>query len=270
MNRRSYLGVLLLALPFCTSAIAQTAPQYALVDLGETDYSGQGMIWADRSLAFVSPDWNWPTLAPCTAGNQNTYTTPQFFNGSLTVSLGKSCTTTGAHAVMWTGSPETPATLTDIGVLPGALADESGALGSNEVGDVVGGSATAFTTSSGTPAFHGFLWNSGHFTNLGSIAGNTHNSTALAVNSSHEVLGTTETISSTDGSILTRVFVFTNGTMYNLTFFTVGGPTALLTEAKWIDCQGNISVAGFPINKPGLRHSYLLVRQGPARTCKDY
>src|SRR5581483_6863633 len=107
MNR-SYLGALLLALPLCTSAIAQTAPQYALVDLGETDYSGQGMIWADRGLTFISPDWKWPTLAPCTPGNQNTYTTPQFLNNSLIVSLGKSCTKTGEHAVMWTYSPESP------------------------------------------------------------------------------------------------------------------------------------------------------------------
>jgi len=269
MNR-SYLGALLLALPLCTSAIAQTAPQYALVDLGETDYSGQGMIWADRGLTFISPDWKWPTLAPCTPGNQNTYTTPQFLNNSLIVSLGKSCTKTGEHAVMWTYSPESPIALTDIGVLPGALADQSGASGSNEVGDVVGASATAFTSSNGTPAFHAFLWNSGRFTDLGSIAGNTHNSTAVAVNSSHEVLGTTETISSVDGTLLTRVFVYTGGKMYNLSFYTVGGLTALLTGAKWIDCQGNISATGFPVNKPGLQHSYLLVRQGPARTCTDY
>ena len=54
------------------------------------------------------------------------------------------------------------------------------------------------------------------------------------------------------------------GTMYNLTFYLVGGPTVLLSEATAIDCQGNISAIGTPASG-GSTHTYLLVRQGAPR-----
>ncbi len=78
-------------------------------------------------------------------------------------------------------------------------------------------------------------------------------------------MGSTQTISSTNQSVLQRAFLYTNGIMYNLTFYLVGGPTALLTDALWIDCQGNIAAIGTPASG-GNTHSYLLIRQGAART----
>ena len=53
--------------------------------------------------------------------------------------------------------------------------------------------------------------------------------------------------------------------MYNLTFYLVGGPTVLLSDATAIDCQGNISAIGTPA-AGGSTHTYLLVRQGTPRT----
>ena len=64
--------------------------------------------------------------------------------------------------------------------------------------------------------------------------------------------------------VLNRAFLYTGGTMYNLTFYLVGGPTVLLSTAYWTDCQGNIAAIGTPA-AGGTTHSYLLVRQGAAR-----
>ena len=56
--------------------------------------------------------------------------------------------------------------------------------------------------------------------------------------------------------------------MYNLTFYLVGGPTVLLSEAMAIDCQGNIAAVGVPA-AGGSEHSYLLLRQGTRRNCPN-
>jgi probable HAF family extracellular repeat protein len=267
MNR-SYWVAMLAALPFCTYAVAATAPQYALIDLGETDYTGQGMIWATRAIEDVN---GWPTPAPCTLGNHSFQSTPVLMSGQSFISLGSACTKNGSHAVKWTNTENVPGTiLTDIGVLPGALVDNSDAIGANEVGDVVGESATAYIDTAGHPAIHAFLWNSGKITDLGSISGPNYTSKAVAVNDSHEVIGVSEAVATATGALLQRAFVYTNGKMYNLTFYTTSGPTALLEDALWIDCQGNIAAVGRPASQPGIRHSYLLVRQGPPRTCRQF
>jgi probable HAF family extracellular repeat protein len=137
----------------------------------------------------------------------------------------------------------------------------------NNVGDVVGSSDTGTLAYSGSfrVASHAFLYTNGVMTDLGTIAGPSYNSGARSVNDSHEIVGTTQTVSNTDGAVLSRAFLYTNGTMYNLTFYLVGGPTAHLTDALWIDCQGNIAAVGTPASG-GNTHSYLLVRQGAART----
>jgi probable HAF family extracellular repeat protein len=268
MNR-SYFVATLAALPFCTFAIAATAPQYTLIDLGETEYIGQGMIWADRTIEDINGFV--PTPAPCTLGNHNFQFTPVLMSGQSFISVGSGCTTNGSHAVKWTNTENVEGTvLTDVGVLPGALEDSSAAIGANEVGDVVGESATAFNGAFTRVATHAFLWNSGNMTDLGVIAGPNYTSKAVAVNDSHEVIGVSDAISTTTGEILNRAFVYTNGKMYNLTFFTTGGPSALLEDARWIDCQGNIAAVGRPASQPAIRHSYLLVRQGPPRTCRQF
>jgi len=267
MNR-SYVVAMLAALPFCAAAVAATAPQYTLIDLGETDYIGQGMIWGDRTIVDLPPTV--PTPAPCTLGNHTFQFDPVLMSGTSFISVGSGCTKNGSHAVKWTTTENVDGiVLTDVGVLPGAVIDSSTAIGANEVGDVVGHSATAYT-GPGETGEHAFLWNSGKMIDLGVIAGPHRNSRAVAVNDSHEVIGVSDAISSATGEILNRAFVYTNGTMYNLTFFTTGGPTALLEDARWIDCQGNIAAVGRPASQPAIRHSYLLVRQGPLRTCRQF
>lgn len=102
-------------------------------------------------------------------------------------------------------------------------------------------------------------------TDLEAIAGNDYPSSAEGVNDHQEIVGWTTTLSSATGQTLRRAFVWAGGTMYNLTFYLVGGPTVLLSEATAIDCQGNISAVGTPASGGGT-HTYLLVRQGTART----
>lgn len=181
-------------------------------------------------------------------------------------------TTPNSHAAKWTWSTSSPA-LTDLGVLPNARGSAgtggptSAAIAFNNVGDIVGYSDTQYSAynTGFKEAFHAFLYSNGVMTDLGAIAGQNYYSSAYSVNDSHEIVGFTQTVSSANGSVLSRAFLYTNGTMYNLTFYLVGGPTALLTNALWIDCQGNIAAVGTPASG-GNTHSYLLVRQGTART----
>ena len=251
-------------------AAAVAAPQYTLVDLGSLDVGGQALLWQLRESRPAPPDF--PSLPGASAAD------PPFvyyFNLVEEVAVGWSTTSTGApHGVKWVFHHDAPPTLTDVGVLPGAAPSASGppesfALGFNTVGDVVGFSDSPYNRAGfapGQPAAHGFLWNSGVMTDLGSIAGPGYVSVAKAVNDSHEVVGMTETISNTTGGVLDRAFMYANGTMYNLSFYLVGSPAVRLTDALWIDCQGNIAATGTPATG-GPGHNYLLLRQGTPRTC---
>ena len=283
MNR-SFLGSLPAALLLCTTvvsttAVAATAPQYQLIDLGNTVYAGEGSQWATTTFIPVPLENSWPVLSTtCSNGSFNYVSTPEY----VISAVGSSCVPGGGqHAVKWTFPTEVAPTftLTDLGVLPGALAEptfgvQSEAIGFNQAGDVVGLSNSAYTTNASPNGYriaqHAFLWNNGVMSDLGAIAGNNYNSSAVAVDDSHEVVGTTQTISSVTGETLQRAFVYTNGTMYNLTFYIIGGPTVLLSKALWIDCQGNIAAEGTPASATGAggSHSYLLIRQGAARTCQ--
>jgi len=189
------------------------------------------------------------------------------------VAVGATCEPDyGNQAAKWTVASDGTVTLTDLGRLPGAGGDVNGpysaAYDFNNVGDIVGVSqSNAEQNHAGCPcvALHGFIYNNGTWTDLVPIAGPAYESIAYAVNDSHEVVGVTDTISSTTGEVLNRAFVYIGGTMYNLTFYLVGGPTVLLSSALWIDCQGNIAAVGTPA-AGGTTHNYLLVRQGAART----
>lgn len=268
---RSSLGALLLAPAFCSIAFAQTTtPQFTLVDLGPTTVAGSGLPW--QPFQPTPAPANWPST-----GGSACYgiSTNEIFTEYGSEAVGSTCTTTPAsHAAMWTWATSSVA-LTDLGVLPGALGGPNGGPSSeayafNNVGDIVGGSDSKYPAyNTGFQiAHHAFLYNNGVMTDLGAIAGPNYYSGASSVNDSHEIVGGTNTISSVDGSVLSRAFLYTNGTMYNLTFYLVGGPTALLTDALWIDCQGNIAAVGTPASG-GNTHAYLLVRQGTARNCPN-
>jgi hypothetical protein len=263
MNRFS-LGACLAALPLC----AMGAPsQYTVIDLGLQD-SGEGLLWAPAGL--FQPCTQVPPGDPTLGGKSCILA----FNSVALVGFSV-VPGAGAHAVMWTSSPDGKSeTLTDLGLLPDAQQASNGtgpnsyAFGLNRVRGVVGQSDTGYpsaTPPAGGFAAHGFLWHSGVMTDLGAIAGNDYSSSAESVNDSQEIVGWTNTLSSATGQVLRRAFVWVGGTMYNLTFDLVGGPTVLLSEATAIDCQGNISAIGTPASG-GATRSYLLVRQGAART----
>jgi probable HAF family extracellular repeat protein len=262
MSRFSFAACLAV-LPFCAVA---APPQYAVVDLGIQEI-GAGLLWPPSGLLIqcTAPPSNYPTLGG--AGSC-------IYASNSVAYVGISARPDGgSHAARWIYSNGS-VTVTDLGILPNAneigTAPVSIAFSLNRVGDVVGESDTQYpqTVSYGFEyAVHAFVWNNGVMTDLGTIAGNDYSSSAEGVNDSHEIVGWTNTVSSVNGEVLRRAFLYTGGTMYNLTFYLVGGPTVLLAEATGIDCQGNISANGTPASGGGsLLHNYLLVRQGAPRT----
>jgi probable HAF family extracellular repeat protein len=272
---RSSLGALLFALTLYSSAFAQTTtPQFAVVDLGNLTLAGSGLTWqTEQPIPAAS---NFPSTAAADGSACYGVSANEIYAEYGSEAVGTTCLPVpAAHAAMWTWSTSSPQ-LTDLGVLPGAAGGastggpSSEAHGFNNVGDIVGGSDTRYAAyrNDFQVAHHAFVYNSGVMTDLGSIAGQSFYSEANSVNDSHEIVGVTNTVSSVDGSILYRAFLFTNGTMYNLTFYLVGGPTVLLTNAIWINCQGNIAAVGTPASG-GDSHAYLLVRQGTARNCPN-
>jgi probable HAF family extracellular repeat protein len=268
---RSGHGVLFCAFALYSGAFVQAAtPQFALVDLGSTTVAGSGLQW-QALKSTPAPDF------PSTASSQGSacygIAVNQIYAEFGTEAVGSTCLTSpNSHAAKWTWGTSSGVVLTDLGVIPHAFGSPDGgptsvALAFNNVGDIVGASDTnEISYNFGSrPASHAFLYNNGVMTDLGAIAGPSYYSSAESVNDSHEIVGFTQTLSNTNGAVLSRAFLYTNGTMYNLTFYLVGGPTAHLTDALWIDCQGNIAAVGTPA-AGGNTHSYLLVRQGAVRT----
>jgi len=264
MNRSLPGTIGLLCVCLCVSAMAATPPQYAVIDLG-IQQAGEGLLW--RGRLGSAPPFSYPVPQ---GGAGLIFASNDFADVGL---ITHADSNDDEHAAMWRHSNST-VVLTDIGVLPGTGAfgvSFASATGVNLVGDVVGVSDSQYPSESpGTtgPAQHAFLWNNGVMKDLGTIAGNGYFSSAEGVNDSHEIVGWTNTISSATGATLQRAFIYIGGTMYNLTFYLVGGPTVLLSDASAIDCQGNISAVGTPASGgSGKPHNYLLIRQGAARTC---
>src|SRR5271167_4458395 len=153
MNR-SFLDALPAALLLCTTAVsttalAATAPQYQLIDLGSTLLAGEGSQWATTTWGPVQLQNSWPVLSTtCSNGNFNNISMPEYANSAV----GSSCLPGGGeHAVRWIYPTKAAPTFTftDLGVLPGALADptfgvQSEAVGFNQVGDIVGTSNSAY------------------------------------------------------------------------------------------------------------------------------
>lgn len=269
MNSR-VCSALLGALSASAAAICVAAPpQYAVIDLGADWLAGAGLRVIRQGVQSPRQDLPSSGGTKCQFGIVRNEVFAEFDN----IAVGDTCEDPiGQQAAKWTAGTNGQWTLTDLGTLPGSQPDISGnfsrAEDFNTVGDIVGTSQSAFGTNHpGSPrvADHGFIYNNGQWTDLTPIAGPNYFSSASSVNDSHEVVGSTNTISNATGETLNRAFVYINGKMYNLTFYLVGGPTVLLTSATGIDCQGNIGAVGAPAGSFS-EHSYLLVRQGPPRT----
>ncbi len=263
---------LFVALSVGVSAIGvAAAPQYVLIDLGSVEVAGAGLVWQIPQYQLAPPNWPSSGGTQCTGGISGGYIWARYPLSNIAV--GDTCESVrGEQAAKWTVSGGN-ATLTDLGRLPGALTDENGpfsvAYGFNNADDIVGQSQSSSPSyangCTSCVALHGFVYNNGSWTDLVPIAGAQFESIANSVNDSHEVVGWTNTAATTTGILLNRAFVYTGGMMYNLTFYLVGGPTALLTNAYWIDCEGDIAAMGTPA-AGGTTHNYLLVRQGSPRT----
>jgi probable HAF family extracellular repeat protein len=265
MNVR-VLGALLAAMPLWAAA---APPQYAVVDLGVADVAGAGLTWKDRKQPVPAPTW-WPGGGPCAGNPPMPDVQAQFDN----FAVGNVCQDERLGYVAAEWNIGSTVTLTILGLMPGAKSgfgtdgDYASALDFNTRGDIVGYSDSPYDSyipQAHSPAAHGFIYNNGTWTDLIPIAGTSYNSAAEGINDSREVVGWTNTISSETGAVLQRAFIYIGGTMYNLTFYLAGGPTVKLSDAYGIDCQGNISATGTPA-AGGRTHSYLLVRQGTART----
>jgi len=262
---RAFSGGAVLALVLSAPAVAAT-PSYAVIDLG-VQQSGEGLPW--RGIVGNPA----PGSYPVPTGEIGTIYASNSIATVGTVSQPGQET----DAALWTQDSNGHLVFTDIGILPGGAEPGeppfAAAYGANKVGEVVGVSDTPYAVSipnSTRNASHAFLWNSGTMTDLGTIAGNGYFSQAEGVNDSREIVGWTNTISGVTGETLQRAFVYINGTMFNLTFYLVGGPTVLLSDATAIDCQGNISAIGTPASGgSGWPHTYLLIRQGAQRTCAN-
>src|ERR1700722_3590606 len=147
MNR-SLFAALLVALPLCTTAVsttavAATAPQYQLVDLGNTGYAGEGSQWRTTSGGALTQQWT-VLSTTCSLGGSNAVSLPEYLGSGYAV--GSSCLPGGGqHACRLSFPPKSAPTfgLTDLGALPGALPDpglgiQSEAVGFNQAGDIVG------------------------------------------------------------------------------------------------------------------------------------
>jgi hypothetical protein len=262
-------SVVLLITLFLSATAEAAAPSYAVIDLG-VQQAGEGLPW--QGLVSTPAPSYYPELR---GGVGFTFASNNVAVVGFTCFDERFTDEFGCHATKWDidaqGNVTNP---TDLGQLPGASSigapPSAEAHGLNRVGDVVGVSDSMYMCphafcGSGSIR-HGFLWHNGVMTDLGAIAGNEYDSVANSVNDSHEIVGWTSTISKVTGQTLRRAFVYINGTMYNLTFYLVGGPTVLLSEAMAIDCQGNIAAVGVPA-AGGSEHSYLLLRQGTPRNC---
>lgn len=264
MNRMGLFAALA-GLPLCTATLAAPPPQYSVIDLGVLQ-PGEGLPW--RGVVGTPAGADFQELG--TTGGL-IYAT----NGITSVGSSGSPPYGNQHAVKWfyNNSNQTEM-IADLGVLPGAVTvgstlPTSAALSFNNSGDVVGYSTSAYMSSrSSTPqaATHAVMWHDGYIKDLGAIAGNEYNSSAEGFNDSNEIVGTTNTVSDATQAVLNRAFIYIDGTMYNLTFYLVGGPKVLLSDATAIDCQGNVSATGTPATG-GSTHTYLLLRQGAARSC---
>jgi probable HAF family extracellular repeat protein len=263
---------LLVGLSALVTPVQGQTPQFTVTDLGALNQPGGGLGW--RLIQFQNGNYL-PSLGG-TGGSNAVYASYPFLAVGSSWAPGPDGGSV-EHAALWRWDTGTW-TVTDIGVLPGAVSANpdavgpySAAVGVNGVGDVVGYSDTAYEANHpGAPlvASHAFLWNNGVIHDLGTLANDTYNSTAEAVNDSHEVVGSSQAVSSADGSVLNRAFFYANGTMYNLSFFLVNAATIRLTDATAISCQGNISAVGYDTTVGADHpHAYLLIRQGPARTC---
>ncbi len=271
-----FLGILTVASTMMGSVAFAANPQFSLIDLGPTDLPGGTLNWATvptpQNVGILQlGSIGGPTSANVYYGAFAYGQTTLVFGSSMTAPV-QGCAGGATHAALWLNG-----SVTDLGTIatdapcPSGMPAFSEAVGANTLGDVVGDSQTdALVPQTFRLQSHAFLWNGGVMHDLGTLAGSGNDyygSAALGVNDSHEVVGTSDAIRSSDGQHLTRAFLYANGTLLDLSFLIINAPSVRLTSATAIDCQGNIAAVGSDLNSVNAIHEYLLVRQGAPRSC---
>ena len=149
----------------------------------------------------------------------------------------------GTHAVLWSAG-----TLTDLGTFVGTGDLSSEANDINNSGQVVG-----WSDISGGEHAHAFLWSSGTMTDLGTSP--LIDSSAVAINDSGQVVGSSWSITSSGGRTrrVDHAFLWSDGTMRNLG--TLGGKSS---DAADINDSGE--VVGASQTRSGRWHAFLWTR----------
>jgi probable HAF family extracellular repeat protein len=175
-------------------------------------------------------------------------------------------TTSGDHAYLYIVSSNTTTDLGVLGTNSPYNEAHSAAYGLNNHNDVVGESDVAVPNCANCAASHAFLWQAGKLKDLGNL-GNVPawNSSANAINDSDEIVGTAA--ANVNGQPTARAFVYTGGTMYNLTFFVYNrDPDVRLVDAVGINCNGWIVANGYNTANPATNRVYLLIpKNNPLR-----
>ena len=154
------------------------------------------------------------------------------------------------HAFLWQKGK-----MTDLGVLPGY--DDSSATALNDKGDVVGTMSHQADNDSAVPFFkgHGFLWHSGHLTDLGTLPG-CRDTEPMGINNRGQIVGNSYNIvnegggsfSQSGGALGSGVFLWQNGKMIDLQRLVP--PDWQLQTAVAINDRGDILCTGYHLGMP--------------------
>jgi probable HAF family extracellular repeat protein len=201
-----------------------------VIDLGEADRAGESagvqvepcsdmggagealamnergaVVWEGRGGAVHA--WLWPhgrmTDLGTLSGKPSAESEANAIN-NLGQIVGRSETAHGVyHAFLWEKGR-----MTDLGTLSGKPSAYSGAFAINNLGQIVGFSESKFLTPTG-PVYHGFLWQHGRMTDLGTLSGKpSANSRAFAINDRGQVL-----VNVSVARFTQRQFLWQNGRM---------------------------------------------------------
>jgi probable HAF family extracellular repeat protein len=116
----------------------------------------------------------------------------------------------------------------------------------NETGEVAG-------SSSSSTGLHAFLWSGGAMRDLGTLPG-IPGSTAFGLNGFGQVVGAGRAGTGYKRSV--RAFVYTSGTMLDLTNLIVSNPGWVVIEARAINDAG--AIVGIGRFNAGAQHAVLL------------
>jgi probable HAF family extracellular repeat protein len=147
-----------------------------------------------------------------------------------------------SHAFLWSHGK-----MKDLGAL------EDGSAGANWLNDT--GQVIGISTVEDFTAFHGFLWSEGKLLDLGTVTGD-NNSNAFGINDSGQVVGQSWTFDG-DTTTASHAFLWESGEMVDLNELVSNHTNLVLTEASYIDVNGEIIARGLLPN--GDVHTVVLV-----------